>query len=768
MAHFIKQTAFFIVFGLLIGYISAQVLPDKKEYDFGVLQDWSNNPAIFELQNMSNEPMAILNVYKNSNIHIKYPRTFIQPGNKAVLYIYFEPEKLGRFDETIKILTNLSDKTINLRIHGQVNSFLECPSALASENVTVLDFEVEISTVSAINHEPVPKASVTLVPYNRSSKISFKTSGSGHAAKKIRAGLYTVMVEAPGYQKFEENYYLNKNQNKLVIPLIPMEEEENVAGVTEKAKTGKNEEEIKPAKPEEEKSVLFNLEGIVLDRKTGNPINRASVVFSNPRVRFYYKTMKDGKFSKWLYSGNYGLKVMAEGYEVLDSNLFLDTKSSPIEIYLIPQENWAEKETTPTQIHQTKVKKKYISLAGIILDRQSGEPLNRATISFQGEKTKRQIRYRTFADGKFKQYLPSGFYHLSITAEGYKPLELSKAFNDDVMGLKFELQPLETKSQEKIMIPVKVVLAGLDKDRVQGETINLYSPSKDSLFTALTDARGQAEFLLDTGKYILSVQANGFKPFISQLYITSEHKEFHIQLEKDYQPDLAKSVDSLERNNRKVNMQKTEKAEIKNLPDITSEAPSLELSRLDYSSNNLVFLVDVSSSMAKGHKIDMLKTAMANLIDVLREIDLISLITYSTESHLVFSSLPVNRKDSLKLLIKSINPEGLTYGIKGLEKAYHIALENYKPDGNNQVFIATDGEFNSPDYSEFDLMRLVVKYARKGIKLSVIGFGQNKKALNTMKRAALMGGGHFIYISDSGKSQSLLIEEVKKNSRIKK
>ena len=88
-------------------------------------------------------------------------------------------------------------------------------------------------------------------------------------------------------------------------------------------------------------------------------------------------------------------------------------------------------------------------------------------------------------------------------------------------------------------------------------------------------------------------------------------------------------------------------------------------------------------------------------------------------------------------------------------------------DGNNQIFIATDGAFNSPGHSADDLMNLVSEKVSKDLKLTVIGFGDDKKAKKLMRKLAETGKGQYIHFTGEDKYDLRLIEEIKRQSAIR-
>lgn len=209
-----------------------------------------------------------------------------------------------------------------------------------------------------------------------------------------------------------------------------------------------------------------------------------------------------------------------------------------------------------------------------------------------------------------------------------------------------------------------------------------------------------------------------------------------------------------------------EKAEAKELPARTIMAANDALPLNQYVPNNIVFLIDVSSSMKKPDKLPLLKTSMKNLAKVLRGVDYISVVTYSTKSTVLLSPTAASSKGKIISIIDTLTASGMTNGGKGLQTAYDIAEHNLIPGGNNQIIIATDGLFNSPNFSKSDLYALVRQKAKDGVKLSVVGFGKDEEALQMLGKMAEKGSGSFIQIPDAQAANKILIEEVKLQSAI--
>ena len=162
-------------------------------------------------------------------------------------------------------------------------------------------------------------------------------------------------------------------------------------------------------------------------------------------------------------------------------------------------------------------------------------------------------------------------------------------------------------------------------------------------------------------------------------------------------------------------------------------------------------------------KLDLLKASMYKLTDLLRDVDQISIVTYSSKANLLLETISTSQKDTIKSVIKNIQAKGLTAGGRGLKLAYTNAHKNFISEANNQVIIATDGDFNE---GEENINCLVRKYKRKGITLSVIGVKNTPLIKIIMEDLANKGGGNYIPVNNYNDALISLVKEIKQNSYI--
>ncbi len=199
---------------------------------------------------------------------------------------------------------------------------------------------------------------------------------------------------------------------------------------------------------------------------------------------------------------------------------------------------------------------------------------------------------------------------------------------------------------------------------------------------------------------------------------------------------------------------------------VKSSTPTKNTNELDndlYKPNNIIFLVDVSSSMKDTSKLKVMQFALHHLIEVLRTTDKVTFITYADSVKILREGLSGKNKEELNEVVDRLKAKGLTKGNKAILFSLDVALKNYISNGNNQIILATDGKFRFyPD----DQKLYVSKQGDKQVKLSTMAFGNDKDAMKNLKDIAEIGKGNFIHIKSRSKAHEQLLEEIKQNSLI--
>lgn len=195
---------------------------------------------------------------------------------------------------------------------------------------------------------------------------------------------------------------------------------------------------------------------------------------------------------------------------------------------------------------------------------------------------------------------------------------------------------------------------------------------------------------------------------------------------------------------------------------VIKETNSNELSVLEYKPNNILFLMDVSSSMKDSLKLPLMKLALHTLIDAVREIDVITLVTYADSVKIIKEGVKGSDKKELHKLVDALKAKGLTKGNKAILFSQQVAQKHFISEGNNQIIMATDGKFRF--YNE-DYKTWIQKQLNKKIVLSTVAFGNDRDAMKNLKEIAEKGEGSFIHIKKRNGSEDKLLEEIKNRSK---
>ena len=193
------------------------------------------------------------------------------------------------------------------------------------------------------------------------------------------------------------------------------------------------------------------------------------------------------------------------------------------------------------------------------------------------------------------------------------------------------------------------------------------------------------------------------------------------------------------------------------LAKLKEQQPKVGDPSLDgFAANNLIFLIDISSSMGDEEKLPLLKSSLAQLLALMRKEDNISIITYSDKAELLLPPISGQEQEKIISVLENLEVRTSSNAVLGLNKAYLLARESFIEGGNNRIIMATDGNFNLDKKTE----RLIRKSARKDIQLSIFYFSDKERSYikNNLQEIVLWGEGSYNYITSKNAQKALLIE----------
>lgn len=176
----------------------------------------------------------------------------------------------------------------------------------------------------------------------------------------------------------------------------------------------------------------------------------------------------------------------------------------------------------------------------------------------------------------------------------------------------------------------------------------------------------------------------------------------------------------------------------------------------------VVVVLDVSGSM-RGKLIQSARDAATALVDKLDAKDQFSLVTFSTEAHVLVPLGVVGaQRDKLKKTIEGITEGGGTNIGEGLNLGYAEAQKKeVKSDAVKVVMLLSDGRANDGITDRRKLSQLSLRAFENGIQTSSFGLGSDFDG-PLMSQIASDGAGGYYYLPDSSQISKALTTELDK------
>lgn len=178
---------------------------------------------------------------------------------------------------------------------------------------------------------------------------------------------------------------------------------------------------------------------------------------------------------------------------------------------------------------------------------------------------------------------------------------------------------------------------------------------------------------------------------------------------------------------------------------------------------NLVFLIDVSGSMAPPERLPLVKQALRQLVRRMNAGDRAGIVVYAGDSRVALPSTPGTNKEQLLAAIDALQAGGSTNGGDGIREAYRMAAQHFIPGGVNRVILCTDGDFNVGVTDPTQLVELIRDSARSGVFLTTLGVGTDNFKDSLMQNLADQGNGNYHYLDTPEEGQKVLVEQLNAN-----
>ncbi len=193
---------------------------------------------------------------------------------------------------------------------------------------------------------------------------------------------------------------------------------------------------------------------------------------------------------------------------------------------------------------------------------------------------------------------------------------------------------------------------------------------------------------------------------------------------------------------------------------------ALQAKKVDMSARpqaNIVFLLDVSGSMADANKLPLVKESMRMMIEQLGENDRIAMVVYAGAAGCVLESTRGDQKPTILAALNRLNAGGSTNGGQGIQLAYDIARDHFIAGGINRVILCTDGDFNVGVTSTNALVEMVATNAKSKIFLTVLGYGTGNTNDAMMEQIADRGNGVYGFVDSRREAKRQMVKQLASN-----
>ena len=174
----------------------------------------------------------------------------------------------------------------------------------------------------------------------------------------------------------------------------------------------------------------------------------------------------------------------------------------------------------------------------------------------------------------------------------------------------------------------------------------------------------------------------------------------------------------------------------------------------------LTFVIDVSGSMQKENRLELVKKALTLLVYQLRPTDKVGIVVYGSHGRLLLLHTGIERRSEILAAINSLEPNGSTNAEEGLRIGYDLAWRNASVNHINRVILCSDGVANVGKTGPDEILKEIRTYVNKGITLSTVGFGMGNYNDVLMEQLANTGNGSYAYVDTLSEAKRIFVENL--------
>ena len=180
----------------------------------------------------------------------------------------------------------------------------------------------------------------------------------------------------------------------------------------------------------------------------------------------------------------------------------------------------------------------------------------------------------------------------------------------------------------------------------------------------------------------------------------------------------------------------------------------------DRKNAKLTFVIDISGSMSRENRLELVKQALTLLVDELRPEDEIGIVVYGSTASVVLPHTRNVNREHILAAINSLYPSGATNAEDGLRLGYQLAIQNFGTDYINRVILCSDGVANVGKTGPDAILTEIENYVKDGIYLTTVGFGMGNFNDVLMEQLANKGNGTYAYVDTLKEAERVFVENL--------
>ncbi|MDX1645397.1 MAG: von Willebrand factor type A domain-containing protein, partial [Thermoanaerobaculia bacterium] len=172
----------------------------------------------------------------------------------------------------------------------------------------------------------------------------------------------------------------------------------------------------------------------------------------------------------------------------------------------------------------------------------------------------------------------------------------------------------------------------------------------------------------------------------------------------------------------------------------------------------LIFVVDVSGSMARENRLGLVQQSLGLLLGELGADDRVGLVIYGSTGRILLE--PTGDHEAIRSAIERLAPGGSTNAEEGLVLAYGLAERFFRDGAINRIVLCSDGVANVGRTGPDSILERIGTAAENGIELTTVGFGMGNYNDVLMEQLADRGDGSYAYVDSLPEARRVFVENL--------